>query len=67
MISQLHCVDGQFDDHVAFHFTATGGVNELLAGLRNDGKAVVIQPVDQGTNRYVVLILTYRRIVERAH
>ena len=44
---------------------AAVGVDELLGRLRNDGKSVVIEPIDQRTDRGVLLILDDRGVVER--
>jgi hypothetical protein len=45
----------------------SSGGQKGFRGFRNDGKAVVIKPVDQGTDRRVFLILKDRGVVERAH
>src|SRR6202035_2627386 len=45
---------------------AAAGVDELLGRLGNDGIAVVIEPIDQGADRGVILIFDDRGVIERA-
>src|SRR6202012_2364253 len=54
------------DVHVALHLAAAAGVDEFLGRLRDDGVAVVVEPVDQGTDRRIFLIFDDRGVIERA-
>ncbi len=66
MFGKLHGIDGELDVHVALHLAAAGLVDELLGRLGDHGVAVVVQPVDQRTNRRVFLILDNCGVVECA-
>ncbi len=62
----FHGVDRQFDVHVALDLAAAGLVDEFLGRLGHDGVAVVVEPVDQGPDRRIFLILDHRGVIERA-
>src|SRR5882757_6324159 len=64
MLGELHGIDGEFDVHIALYLAAAAGVDEFLGGLGDDGVAVVVEPVDQRTDRGIFLILDNRRVVE---
>src|ERR1700730_4343487 len=49
---------------IALHLAPSAGVDEFLGGLGNDGLTVVIEPVDKGPDRHILLILTDGRVVE---
>jgi hypothetical protein len=57
-------IDRELDVHVALGLAAAAGVDERLGRLGDDGVAVVIEPVDQRTNRGKFLIVNDRRVIE---
>ncbi len=61
----LHRVDRKLDVHVALDLAAAGLVDELLGRLGDDRVAVVVEPIDQGTDRGILLILDHGGIIER--
>ena len=65
MLGEFHGIDGEFDVHVALHLAPAGSVDEFLGRLGDDGVAVVVEPIDQRTDRGVFLIFDDRRVVER--
>src|SRR5665213_3521312 len=67
MFGEFHGIDRELDIHVALDLAAARGVDEFLGRLGDDGVAVVIEPVDQGTDRRVFLILDDRGVIERAY
>ncbi len=66
MFGEFHGIDRELDIHVALDLAAAGGVDEFFGRLGDDGEAVVIEPVDQGTDRRIFLIFDDRGVVERA-
>ena len=66
MLGELHGIDRELDVHVALDLAAAAGVDEFLGRLGDDGVAVVVEPVDQRTDRRIFLILDDRGVVERA-
>src|SRR5271166_774681 len=66
MLRELHGVDGKLDVHVALHLSTPRGIDEFLAGLGDDRKSVVIEPVDQRADGRIFPILEHRRVVEGA-
>ncbi len=66
MLGEFHGIDRKLDVHIALHLAAARGVDEFLGRLGDDGVAVVVEPVDQGTDRGIFLIFDDRRVVERA-
>jgi hypothetical protein len=66
VLGHLQHVDSQLDIHVALDLAPAGGVGELFGRLGDHGVAVVVQPVDQGPDRGILLIFDQRRIVKRA-
>ncbi|MGY4339214.1 hypothetical protein ACVWW3_004120 [Bradyrhizobium sp. LM2.9] len=44
---ELQGLDREFDVHVALDRALSGRVDELLRGLRHDGVAVVVEPIEQ--------------------
>ena len=62
----FHRVDRKLDVHIAFDLAAAGLVDEFLGRLGDDGVAVVVQPVDEGADRGVFLILDHGRVIKRA-
>src|SRR6202023_4288882 len=62
VLGQFHRIDRELDVHVALDLAAPAGVDEFLGRLGDDGVAVVIEPVDQGTKRGELLILDYRSV-----
>jgi hypothetical protein len=67
MLCEFHGIDREFDVHVALHLASAGSVDEFLGRLGDHGVAVVVEPVDQRTDRGVFLILDDRRVVECTH
>jgi hypothetical protein len=63
---ELHGIDRELDVHIALDLAPAKGIDEFLGGLSDDGIAVVVQPVDQRTDRRVLLILDDRSVVEGA-
>src|SRR5262249_32423241 len=53
------------DIHVAFDLAATGLVDELFGRFSHDRVAVVVEPVDQRSNREKLLILDDGGVIER--
>jgi hypothetical protein len=49
------------------HLAAAACVNELLSRLGLHGVTVVVQPIDEGTDRRIFLILDNCGVVEGAH
>lgn len=47
MLGHLQRIDREFDVDVSLQLAVTAGIDKLLGRLRNDGIAVVIQPIDQ--------------------
>ena len=64
---ELHGIDRKLDVHVAFDLAAAGLVDEFLGRLGDDGVAVVVEPIDQRTDRGILLILDHGGVIERAH
>src|SRR3712207_4954270 len=64
MRRELQGVDRELDVHVALDLAAAARVDELLGGLRHNPVAVVVEPVNQGTNGGIFLIFDERRIIE---
>ena len=64
MLGELHGIHCEFDVHVALDLSTAVRVDEFLRGLGDDGKAIIIQPIDQGPDRRVFLIFDNRRVVE---
>ena len=65
-----HHVDGEFHVHVAFQFAAPVHVGVFFGGLGDHAVAVVIQPVDQGTQRrelFFGVLFKNRRVVVGAN
>src|SRR5690606_27692147 len=54
---KLHHVDGELDVHITLVFAPPGGIGELLGRLGDHGIAIVIEPVDEGADRRIFLIL----------
>jgi len=54
------------DIHVALDLATAGRVRVLLGGLGHHGVAVVVEPIDQRSQRRVLLVLDQCRIVEGA-
>ncbi len=63
VIGDLEHVDGDLDIHVAAPALAALGVGVFPRRLGHQGEAVVVQPVHQGPDRRVVLILDQGGIV----
>jgi hypothetical protein len=66
MLGEFHGIDRKLDVHVALHLAAAAGVDEFLGRLGHDGVAVVIEPIDQGTDRRIFLIFDDRGVIKRA-
>ena len=66
VFGEFHGVDRKLDVHVTLHLAPAAGVDEFLDRLGDDGVAVVVQPVDQGTDRREFLIFDDCCVVERA-
>jgi len=66
MLGEFHGVDGKLDIHVALDLASAGGVDEFLGRLGDDRVAVVVEPVDQRTDRGILLILDQRSVVKGA-
>src|SRR6476659_3221239 len=62
----FHGIDCKLDVHVALHLAAAGLVDEFLGRLGHDAVAVVVEPVDQGPDRRIFLILDHSGVIERA-
>ena len=60
---KLHRVDGKLDIHIAFDAAAALRVGEFLGGLGHNGIAIVVEPVDQRSQRRVVLIFDERGVI----
>jgi hypothetical protein len=61
----FHGIDRQLDIHVALHLAAAIGVGEFLRRFGHHGEAVVMQPVDQRTDRGILVVFQKRGVVER--
>src|SRR5690606_16522788 len=49
--------------HVAFDLAAAHGIRELLGGLGDDLVPVIVEPIDQRTDRRVFLVLYQCRVI----
>ncbi len=67
VLGHFHDVDGELDVHVALDLAAAGGVGKFLGRLGDHGVAIVVEPVDQGPDRGIFLVLDQRGVVEGAH
>src|ERR1700732_5219072 len=67
MLGEFHRIDRELDVHVALDLAPPAGVDEFLGRLGDNGVAVVIEPVDQGADRRILLIFDNRGVVERAY
>src|SRR5215471_1817260 len=67
MLDEAHSINSELDIHVAFDLAATVDVSELLGRLRHHRVAVVVEPIDQWTDRGILLVLHKRCIVERSY
>ena len=56
MPGKLHGISRKLDIHVALDLAPAADVDELLGRLGDDGMAIVVEPVDQGTNRRKLLV-----------
>ena len=63
---KLHGIDSQFDVHVAFYLPAALTVGVFLGWLCHHVEAVIVQPVNQGADRRILVILQQRSVVEGA-
>jgi len=63
MLGELHRIDRELNIHVAFDLAAAAGVDEFLGRLGDDGVAVIIEPVDQRTDRRIFLIFDDRGVI----
>jgi hypothetical protein len=52
---------------ITLYFAATGGVDEFLSSLGDDGVAIVIEPIEQRPDGGELLILDGGRVVEGVH
>jgi hypothetical protein len=52
--------------HIGFDFPSTTCIDELLGRLCDYRVSVVVQPIDQRSNRRIFLILDDGRVVEEA-
>jgi hypothetical protein len=59
MLDELHRIDREFDAHATLELAATLAVVELFCWLRNDGKAIVVEPIDQWPDRRKFRILNH--------
>jgi hypothetical protein len=66
MFGEFQGIDREFDIHVAPHLATAAGVDVFLGRLGDHGVAIVIEPVDQGPDRRIFLILDDRGVVNRA-
>ncbi len=66
MLGKVHGIDRKLDIHVALDLAPAAGVDELLGRLGDNGIAIVVEPVDQGTNRRKLLIFDDSGVVEGA-
>ena len=67
VIGHFHHVDGQLDVHITLDLTTPTGIGEFLHRLRNHRVTVVIQPIDQRSNRRILLIFNQSGVVKRAN
>ena len=66
MLGKFHGINGEFDVHATLHLAMAAGVGEVLDRFRDHVIAVVVEPIDQGPDRRIFLILDDRGVVERA-
>src|SRR5262249_32641865 len=67
MRRNLHGIDRKLDVHVALDLAPTGLIDEFLGGLGDDGVAVVVEPIDQRSNRRIFLIPDHVGVAEPPH
>jgi len=63
MGGQLHHVDGDFDIHIALGARVALGIGKAANRLGVHGEAVVVQPIDQRTDRRELLALDNGRVI----
>src|ERR1700722_5633267 len=64
VLSELHRIDRNLDVHIAFDLPMPAGVDIFFRGLGDDRVAIVIKPVDQGTDRRIFLIFNDRGVIK---
>ena len=57
MVGHFHGIDCQFDIHVALDLPPTGGIRVFLGRLGHEGITVILQPVHEGANGGIFLVL----------
>src|SRR6478672_10702797 len=67
MSGEFHGIDREFDMHIALHPAPSAVIQEFLGWFGDDGVAVVIEPVEQGSNRRILLILNDRCVIKRSN
>jgi hypothetical protein len=51
LVCDFQSVDSKFDAHAPLELAASLAIVELLCSFRNQGKAIVVEPIDQRTDR----------------
>jgi hypothetical protein len=67
VIGQLHRVDRKFNAYVALLLTASLAIIKLFRWFRDNGEAVVVEPIDQRPQRGELLILDDHGVIGCAH
>src|SRR3954452_1030920 len=65
VLRDFHRIHRQFDIHVAFAVATTVQVGEISRNFRDYGEAIVIEKIDQRTNREAILIFDEDGVIER--
>src|SRR6202044_3367061 len=64
VLSELHRIDRNLDVHVAFDPPTSTGVDIFFRGLSDDRVTVVVEPIDQGSDRGEFLIFNDRGVIK---
>ena len=60
LVCDLKRVDSKFDAHAALELAASLAIVELFCWFRNDGKTIVVEPIDQRSDRGIFPVFKRR-------
>jgi hypothetical protein len=66
ILRDFHCADCDLYVHVSLNLALARGVGELLDRLGDYGEAVILQPIEQRSDRTKLRVVVDRGVVERA-
>jgi len=67
MIGEFHRIDGKLNIYVSLYFAAADTIEVFLRCLRNNGIAIIVEPIEQRPDQDVILIFNDSGVEERAH